>query len=191
MARPGAVQDVEPREARRPSAPGGPTADLAAANDPLPGPPARARVRALLTWFGVDPRGDALPVDPDRPCVEGDCGRPALAGDERCPVHLGLVAPDELPRTSPPPPSQTYRALLLAGLAAALGGGLALAVRDPGFGWLGAASTGSVLGSLLARRAGRQLLASLLGTAGFFGASILACAAALLAGLALLPVLLG
>lgn len=187
MARPSAVQELE---AERPAAPSVPGADLPAANDPVD-PPRRARVRALLTWFGVDPRGDSLPVDPDRPCVEGGCGHPALAGDDRCPVHLGLIAPGELPRVVAQSRPNTFRGLALAALAAALGAGLALAIGDLGFGLVGVASTASILGSLLAGRRKRPWLASLLGTAGFFGTSVLACAAALLAGLALLPTLLG
>ena len=50
--------------------------------------------------------------------------------------------------------------------------------------------TGAVLGSLLARRAGWPLAGAVLGTVGFFGASILACAAVLVGLLALLPALL-
>lgn len=92
---------------------------------------------------------------------------------------------------APRPRHKVLRTGFVAGIAAALGAGLSLAVEDPGFGWLGAISTAAVLGSPLAHRAGQPLLASLLGTAGFFGASILASAAALLAGLAAIPRLLG
>lgn len=180
MSRTSAVEEVASAEAvATPPATGLAPADGGTA-------PGSARVRALLTWFGVDPRGDVVPVDPDRPCGEAGCGRPALVGEELCPVHLGLVSPEELAATASARP-RTLRALILAGLAAACGGTLALALGDPGFGWLGACSTAAVIGSLLARRAGRPLLASLLGTAGFFGASILVCAAALVAALAALP----
>jgi hypothetical protein len=150
----------------------------------------RRRLRALLTWFGVDPRGDILPVDRDRACARDDCDRPVLVGEQLCPVHLGLAAPEELEVAPARIRPGTVRALLVAGLAAALGLGLAVAVKDPGFGWLGLGSTGAVLGSLAARRSHLPLLASLLGTAAFFGTAVLACAAALTAALAVLPLLL-
>jgi hypothetical protein len=123
-----------------------------------------------------------------RPSAVDEAGgtRPPLEGETLFPVPLGLVSPDTRADPVPSRPPGTLRALLLAVLAAASGGTLAVALGDAGFGWLGAGSTAAVVGSLLARRAGRPLLASLLGTAGFFGASILICAAGLVAILAAL-----
>jgi hypothetical protein len=163
-----------------------------AAPDGGPGGPThrRRRIRALLTWFGVDPRGNILPVDRDRACAHEDCDRPVLVGEKLCPVHLGLAAPEELEVAPARIPPGTLRALLVAGLSAALGLGLAVGMEDAGFGWLGLGSAGAVLGSLAARRSNWPLLASLLGTAAFFGAAILGCAAALSAALAVLPLLL-
>ncbi len=170
MSRTSAANEIGPRAAGSAGAPG--------------------RVRPLLTWLGFDPRGDVLPVDLERDCSRPGCDRPALSGEALCPVHLGLAEDAELARTSPRLRPHVGKALVLAGLASAAGVGLALAVKDPGFGWLGAGSTGAVLGSLLARRAGWPLAGAVLGTVGFFGASILACAAVLVGLLALLPALL-
>lgn len=150
----------------------------------------RPRLRAFLTWFGIDPRGDILPVDRRHCCHHAGCDRPVLVGEEACPVHLGLASPAELVQAPPRIPPGTIRALAMAVLAGTLGLGLALLLRDPGFGWLGVASAASVLGSLVARRSNLPLVASLLGTAGFFGWAILVCAGLLAGALALLPALL-